>query len=312
MPEFLELLVEVTLDTLKLILPLFAVYLLIEYVEHRRQLAFLKKISGENRFSSFWGSLFGCIPQCGFSGIASELFSHRFITLGTLLAVFLTTSDEAVPVLLSHISDEPLKALSGILVILGIKLVYGFLIGFSVDFIMRKKQKNHAEKCEHFNSAEDCSEHADCGNHHGECGCHHSGKNEGKINEIFFPAVKHTAKITVFLFAVNLIISIIIFIIKEENLRAILIENSALTPLFSAALGLIPSCAVSVLLTELYFDGMLSLAAVSAGLASGAGIGLFVLFKSNKSLKQNLLITLLLFGFGLALGYLIYALSFIF
>ncbi|MBQ3823744.1 MAG: hypothetical protein II808_00910, partial [Clostridia bacterium] len=127
--EYLEVALDALLDTAKLILPLLLVYMLIEFVEERRQAAFIKKIGVENKIAPLWGSLFGCIPQCGFSGIAAELFSHKFIAVGTLIAVFLATADEALPVLISHLADDPARAAAAIGLILAVKIVSAAIIG---------------------------------------------------------------------------------------------------------------------------------------------------------------------------------------
>ena len=313
--EYLEVALDALLDTAKLILPLLLVYMLIEFVEERRQAAFIRKIGVENKIAPLWGSLFGCIPQCGFSGIAAELFSHKFIAVGTLIAVFLATADEALPVLFSHLADDPARAAAAIGLILAVKIVSAAIIGLLIDAFVglyRKKKGVKSEKCAHFESPEECSEETDCGNHHGECGCHHEGRKKGFLNGILLPAAIHTAKITLFVLVVNLALSFGLYFIGEENLKAFLTANDALSPLAASLLGLIPNCAVSVMLTELYFKGVLSFAAMIAGLSSGAGVGLFVLFRSNKNVKQNLLITLALFVAGAAVGYAVMGISAVF
>lgn len=313
MPEFFEILHHAAIDTASLILPLFLVYFLIEYLEKYRQSAFLTRLSRKNSLSSFWGALFGLIPQCGFSGIAAELYSHRFITAGTLFAVFIATGDEALPVLFSNLSRGPSVAAS-IALLLAVKFVSAFLTGAVFDLVLRKikaKKSFHDGKCEHYHNAEKCSEEADCGNRHGECGCHHEGHEKGFFHGILLPAVKHTLKIILFIFALNFLFSGVMHFFGKEEISAFLTKYSALSPLFASLFGLIPNCAVSVALTELYLDGVLSFAAVAAGLSSGAGVGLFVLFKSNKRPRENLLIALFLFLSGAAVGYAVYGLSFL-
>ncbi|MBR2327780.1 MAG: arsenic efflux protein [Clostridia bacterium] len=313
MTQFLEILHHSFADTVKLILPLFLVYFLIEYLEKYRQSAFLKRLGNKNAAAPLWGALFGCIPQCGFSGIAAELYSHRFITVGTLFAVFIATGDEALPMLISSVASRPDAALTAVMLI-AVKLVFAFIFGTVIDLAAKKlSHHRHEHKCEHYHDAGECSEDADCGNRHGECGCHHDGQEKGFLKGILFPSLKHTAKISLFIFAVNFLLTAVMHLLGgEEEMARLLSGAEGLTPLLAALFGLIPNCAVSVLLTDLYLDGAISFAAVCAGLSSGAGIGLFVLFKSNKSLKENVIISLILFLAGTAIGYAVHGLSLLF
>ena len=226
------------------------------------------------------GSLLGCIPQCGFSVFAANLYSGGVITLGTLLAVFLATSDEALIILIS----EPSRG-RDILLLLLFKIVIGITAGYIVDLFVKK----HPEKEKH-DIGDICKgEHCHCDEHKG----------------IFVPALTHTLKVFGFLLVFTLALNFAIELLGADRLSEILLGNTFFQPLIAALIGLIPNCAASVLLTEMYLGGALSFASVIAGLCSGAGIGLMVLFRTNKKPRENLKILGLLYGISAFSGVII-------
>ena len=216
------------------------------------------------------------VPQCGFSVSATNLYAARVITLGTLISVYLSTSDEMLPILLSEAVP-----ITTILAILGIKLVIGIIAGFVIDFILRLRNKNEEEQkiidlCE--------KEHCDC------------------ENGIFKSALKHTLNIFVFIFIVTIIINLAIYLIGEEQISNLLQNAPILGPILSGFIGLIPNCASSVILTQMYLENVISISTMIAGTLVGAGVGLAVLFKTNKGIKQNIKIVMLLYAIGVIAG----------
>lgn len=286
-----EIIIDTLIDSVKMLPFLFISYLIIEYIEHKSSKKLEKILSNSGKFSTIAGALLGCIPQCGFSLTASTLYSSRVISLGTLLAVFLSTSDEAIPVLLSH----PESGLS-IVKILLTKLVIAIIIGFLIDFVMKKLNKNK-EKKEHLHEVDEHI-HNMCTN----CDCEHG---------ILKSTIKHTCEIFLFLIIVIFLLNVTIYYIGEENLSKLLMTGNIFQPFVAGLIGLIPNCASSVLLTELYISGNISFASIIAGLSAGAGMGTVVLFKSNKNIKENIKIVILLYLAGSLSGFLIELIGFL-
>ncbi len=264
------------IDTAKMLPFLFGVYLLIEFLEHKASEKMEHAISRLGTFGPLGGAALGCIPQCGFSVAVSNLYSGRLVSLGTLLAVYIATSDEAVPILLAN----PERA-GDVLKLILAKLVIAVAFGFAADGIVRLLKKAGKFKDEPNDLCENC-------------GCDEHG--------IFYSAVKHTLQIFVFLFAVSFLFGLVIELLGEETINKLLMSGSAFQPLLAALIGLIPNCAPSVILTNLYVSGSVSFGSVVAGLSTGAGLGLVVLFKTNKNLKQNIIITLSLYAIGALSG----------
>ena len=274
--EALHVLLHSLLDTLKSIPFLFIAYLLMEFLEHKASDKMESSLKKLNKAGPAIGSALGCIPQCGFSGTASNLYTTGLITEGTLIAVFLATSDEAIPLLISN----P-EAHGSIWKLLLCKISIGIVIGFAIDFIYKllKIKKVPVDLCE-------------------DCGC-----DEEK--NIWVPAIKHTVKIGIFILIVNIILEFAITLLGHDRLSAILLSGSLAQPFVTALIGLVPNCAVSVALTELYIGGSLSFGSAVAGLCSGAGIGLTVLFKANKNWKENLRIVAILYLISSIFGFLL-------
>lgn len=278
----LEVIEDTLIDSIKILPFLFITYLIMEYIEHKMGEKSKNVIKKSGKFGSIIGSFLGIFPQCGFSVSATNLYAGRVITLGTLIAVYLSTSDEMLPIFIS-------EAVSPIIIlkILGIKLVIGMVAGFIIDFTIRvinkKKQKNDNENIE----IESLCEHEHC---HCENG------------SILKSALKHTINIFIFIIIITFIINVAVYLIGEENISNLLLNKKILGPVVSSLIGLIPNCAASVIITNMYLENLISAGSMIAGLLTGAGIGLAVLFKTNKNLKENIKIVILLYSIGVISG----------
>lgn len=274
----LEIILEALIDSIKLFPFLFVTYLIMEYIEHKTSEKSKEAIKKSGKYGPAIGSILGIFPQCGFSVSATNLYAARVITLGTLIAVYLSTSDEMLPILISE--AVPIVT---ILKILAVKLLIGMIAGFAIDFVLRIKNKQVEEKIVDL-----------CEKEH--CNCEHG---------IVKSALKHTLNIFVFILIVTVVINIIIYFIGEEKIAEIMQGIPILGPVIAGLIGLIPNCASSVILTQLYLENMISAATMISGLLVGAGIGLAVLFKMNKGVKENFKITGLLYLIGVISGIII-------
>jgi len=273
----LEVLQETIIDGLKLIPFLFIAYLIMEFIEHKTSNKSKEFIKKSGKFGPAIGGLLGIFPQCGFSAIAANLYAGRIITMGTLIAVFLSTSDEMLPIMISEAVP-----VGTILKILGIKLAIGIIMGFVIDLIFRKKEEEE-EAIEHLCEHEHC---------HCEDG-------------ILKSAITHTVKILAFIFVISLILNTVIHFVGEDTLSNLILNKPVLGPIISALVGIIPNCASSVILTELYLSNVISLGSMIAGLLIGSGVGLLVLFKVNNNLKENLKILGILYLISVVTGVMI-------
>lgn len=274
----LEILLDAFFDTIKLIPFLFITYLIMEYIENKTSSKIKDKIQKSGKFGPLIGGILGIVPQCGFSASATNLYSSRLISIGTLIAVYLSTSDEMIPIFISEAMPITLM-----LEILAIKLVLGVIFGFIIDFIFRKINKNK-EKEEIVDICE-----------HEHCHCHENG--------IVKASLIHTLNITIYIFIITLVINLVIGIIGEETIEIFIKNNVFLGPIIASLIGLIPNCAASVIITNLYIQNVINIASLIAGLLTGAGVGLIVLFRTNKKhLKENLLIVGLLYAIGVGSG----------
>lgn len=273
MHELLHALEDTLIDTIKLFPFLLIAYLIMEYIEHKTTNKTKEAIKKSGRFGPFIGSILGAFPQCGFSVTATNLYAGRVITLGTLFAVYLSTSDEMLPILLS-------EGVSGTLIlkILGIKILIGIIAGIIIDLILNKFYKKNKEE----NKIESICE-------HDHCHC-----EEG----IWKSAIKHTINVFIFIFVISLILNIAIEYIGEDTLAGLISGKPIISALIAGLIGLIPNCASSVILTELYLSNVLSLAVMIGGLLVNAGVGLIVLFKVNHNQKENIKIVIGLYLIG--------------
>lgn len=265
-----EVILESLLDSLKTLPFLFVVYLIIEIVEHRAADK-MRAALASDRIGVISAAALGLIPQCGFSVAAANLYSERLITAGTLIAVFISTSDEAIPIVAS--SSESVKWL---LPLLGVKFLWAIIAGFAVNGLFKLLKLDHASV--HINHPPV---------HIHESGEHHHCADCDSEGGILKNSIKRTLSIFVFIIVTSLLLNIVIYFIGEENLGKILLTNSVAQPFVAALIGLIPNCAASVVLSQLFVSGSLSFGALTAGLSAGAGVGMLVLFRVNRSMKQN-------------------------
>ena len=270
----LDSLLDALIDTLKLSPYLFITFLLLEIIEHKMDKKNKKALSNNKKYGPILGGLLGGIPQCGFSSMAANLFSSRVITIGTLIAVFLSTSDEMLPIMIS----EHASIIVLVRIIL-FKVIIGIIIGLIIDFILRKEEKNIAikELCEH-----------------DHCGC--------KEHNMFVSSLIHTLKTMVFVLIANIFINFIILKVGEDNLSSLLLHHNIITYLAASLIGLIPNCAGSIIITELYLAKLITIGNLLSGLLTGSGLGILLLFKTNKNIKENIFITLVIYLVGVLIG----------
>ena len=278
-----EVILDAIVDSLKLIPFLLVAFLIIELLEHKLNNKTKSIITKSKKIGPIIGSLLGVIPQCGFSVMATNLYITRIITLGTLISIYLSTSDEMLIIMISEKVE-----ISLILKILLIKIFFGIVYGLIIDKIINKKKKDKETNYEL------------CDKEH--CDCNHS---------ILLSAIKHTLHITLFIFIITLIINTIFTLLGDNYLSKILLNNSILSPFITSLIGLIPNCAASVILTELYLNSTISLGALIGGLLTSSGSSLLVLIKNNKNQKENLSIILLLYTLGVLSGIIIELISLI-
>lgn len=271
-----EICKDVLIDGARMIPFLLFAFLLIELVEkytgEKRDRILMKG----NKAGPIIGALFGCIPQCGFSVVAANLYAERLVSVGTLLAVFMSTSDEAIIVMLGYPKSE-----GKILTILGLKVVIAIVVGYLVDLFC--KRKRFSVKQESVWEERGCS---CCGGHDG----------------ILKAVVSHSLKTLLYIMLFSMVLNVVIEGIGIERIQEILMNDSPFQIILSASVGLIPNCASSILITELYMKGVLALPAVMAGLLASGGMGLIVLWKNNRDKKENLKITAMLYIGSIVIG----------
>ena len=274
----IEILQDTIIDSIKILPFLFITYVIMEYIEHKMSQKAKHTIKKAGKWGPLLGSAVGVIPQCGFSASATNLYSARVISLGTLIAVYLSTSDEMMPIFISE--SVPILTL---VKILAIKFVIGIIFGSIIDIVLRTKNKNNQEE----EKIEDLCEHE-------HCHCEENG--------ILKSAIKHTINILIYIFIITFIINVVVELVGEENIATFVGNHAILGPAISSLIGLIPNCAASVIITNLYIQNIISGASLISGLLTGAGVGLIILFKTNKNIKENIAIVGLLYTIGVFCG----------
>lgn len=268
-----DIILDSIIDSIKLIPFLFLTYLVMEYLEHKAGDRMQTAIRGAGRSGPVIGGVLGIFPQCGFSTAASNLYAGRIITMGTLIAVFLSTSDEMLPIMISE--NVGLQMIGRIL---AVKVVVAVLVGFAVDCIMRRGDKDM--QIGHL-----------CEQHH--CHCE---------NGIWKSALHHTAEIFIYILLISLVLNLLIAWIGEDVLGGVILNRPIIGTMIAALIGFIPNCAASVIITQLYLGGMLSAGAMIAGLLSGTGVGFLVLLRVNDDRRENLGLACLLYVTGVLAG----------
>lgn len=276
----LDIILDTLSDSIKLLPFLFLTYLAMEYLEHKTGEKLQNTIRRSGRWGPVAGSVLGAFPQCGFSAAASNLYAGRIITLGTLLSIYLSTSDEMLPVLISENAG-----IGMIIKILVVKILIGMAAGLIIDTVIRHLSKNRDEelRIEHL-----------CEQHHCHC-------EEGILKS----ALHHTIEIFLYLLLISFVLNLLIGMIGEDFLAGLILNRPVIGELAAGLIGLIPNCAASVVITQLYLKGVLSAGAMMSGLLSGAGVGILVLLRVNDMRKENARIIGLLYVIGVLAGMLI-------
>lgn len=287
MEELTHILWHTLEDSVKLVPFLFLTYLLMELLEHHSGAKMQRCIRTAGTFGPVWGGLLGILPQCGFSAAASSLYAGRVITVGTLLAIYLSTSDEMLPILISQ--AVPAGTIGRIL---GVKVFIAIVSGLLVDTVYVKCLKHREEQVDI---------HAVCE----EEGCHCE-------DGIFISAFKHTIKIFFYIFLISLVCNGVIALVGEETVAGVFSAVPVVGELLAALVGLIPNCASSVIITELYLDGLIHAGAMMAGLLVNAGVGVLVLLRLHHNYRQNAGIIATLYGLGVFWGVIIEAIGIVF
>ncbi len=268
----IDIIIDTLIDGIKLLPFLFFTFLIIEYLEHKTSKKGMDMINKNKKYGPIIGSLLGAIPQCGLSVMATNFYAMRVISLGTLISIYLSTSDEMVPLLLSNKTDPIF-----IIEVLLIKVVVGMIAGFLIDYFIRQESSSKIEKfCD--------EEHCDC--------------NHGIVHS----ALIHTIKIFIYIIAVTFILNFFFEYFGKEKITSIFMKNNFFVPFITALIGFIPNCASSVIITELYLNHAISFASLISGLLTGSGVALLVLFKVNNNSKENIKILSILYVIGALVG----------
>lgn len=274
----IDVIIDTLIDAVKLVPFLFLTYLLMEYIEHKTSEGFKNKVKKAGKVGPLWGGILGAFPQCGFSAAASSLYAGRVITVGTLIAIYLSTSDEMLPIFIS----ENVSVLV-ILKIIGLKILIGMVAGFLVDLVFQRLIINKKQTISIGHLCE-----------HDHCHCEKS---------IFKSSLKHTTQILLFIVIITFVLNTVIFFVGEDTLSGLILNRRILGPVIAGIVGLIPNCAASVVITQLYLTEVISFGSMMAGLLVGAGVGLLVLFKvNNHRIKENIKIVVALYIIGVIAG----------
>ena len=315
-----DVLADSVIDTLKLIPFLFVTYLAMEALEHFASNKVREAVERAGTAGPVVGALLGALPQCGFSAMAATLFSGRVVTAGTLVAVILSTSDEMIPVFVAH--QEPA---SRMLSIIAIKVVLGIVAGLLLDVALRllhragdghahihelcEREHCHCEEADELDDDEGHDGRGDHNDHHNDHDGHHEhahhhghGHSHHGVWGIVRSACVHTAQVTAFIFLISLLFGLIIEGLGVDSIRSMLAYHPVRATFIAALVGLIPNCAASVAIAELFLDGTLATGPMLAGLLSSGGVGLLVLWRTNANARQNVYVTLLVYGVAVLAG----------
>lgn len=334
---FLEILADATKDTLVLVPFLFVTYLVLESLEHTAGARVVAAVRKAGSAGPIVGGILGVLPQCGFSAMGATLFAGRVVTLGTLLAVFLSTSDEMLPLLVAEQVDLGLVGR-----ILAAKAAIGIVVGLAADAILRlvahrshahgadllvdglseagagvghihelcERDHCHCEDDEEVGHVHEAHDHGHGHAHaHDHAGQEHEHGTSGMLGSVVRGAVSHTVQVTVFIFVITLVLSVLLDTLGEEAIASILGSNAVVATFVSALVGLIPNCAASIVITQLYLDGALGLGPMMAGTLVAGGAGFLVLFRTNRNVRENVCVLAILLAVGIVSGLVILALG---
>ena len=320
MDLFVDVLADSVIDTLKLIPFLFVTYLAMEALEHFASNKVREAVERAGTAGPVVGALLGALPQCGFSAMAATLFSGRVVTAGTLVAVILSTSDEMIPVFVAH--QQPA---SRMLSIIAIKVVLGIVAGLLLDVALRllhrdgdghahihelcEREHCHCEEADELDDDEGHDGRGDHNDHHNDHDGHHEhAHHHGHSHShhgawgIVRSACVHTIQVTAFIFLISLLFGLIIEGLGVDSIRSMLAYHPVRATFIAALVGLIPNCGASVAIAELFLDGTLATGPMLAGLLSSGGVGLLVLWRTNADARQNVYVTLLVYGVAVLAG----------
>ena len=267
------------IDTIKLMPYLIITFIILEYLEHKLNNKTNRMLRENEKYGPIIGSLFGVLPQCGFSAIAANLYSSKIITMGTLIAVFLSTSDEMLPIMIGEKINITL-----VLKIILTKIIIAIIIGLIIDIIHKKKKTNINNNIKKMCEEEHCS----CGK-----------------NGIIISSIKHTIKISLFILIANIMINMLIFKLGEDNISNLLTNKNLLTYFLASLIGLIPNCASSVIITKLFISKIITFGTLMSGLLTGSGLGILLLFRTNENIKENIKILSIVYLTGVIVGIII-------
>ncbi|MDD6878613.1 MAG: putative manganese transporter [bacterium] len=274
----LDIILDALVDSIKLLPFLFIVYVIMEFVEHKSNAKLENTIKKSGKYGPVLGGILGIVPQCGFSVMASNLYATGMITTGTLIAIFLSTSDEMLPIFLSNGIE-----LSIIFKVLVSKAIIGIIFGFLIDFFIRRRKTQIKKNINAICNKEEC----------------HCDEN------IFLSSLKHTINIFMFILFINIFLNLIIYLVGKDSISNIFINNSFVGPIICSLVGLIPNCASSVIITQLFINGTITFGTMMSGLLCSSGMGVLMLFKVNKNKKDNITILLLTYLIGIFVGILL-------
>lgn len=312
-----EVLLDALIDSLKILPILFVVYILIEFIEQRTSKNFKKNAFLKSKFSPLIGGGIGLVPQCGFSVVATDLYNKSRVSVGTLIAVYIATSDEAIPIMLG----DP-KSIKMLLPLLGLKFVFAVILGYLADLYVNRIRKQPIENNSKVKEAhvvgytqvdvkeKDVEEKYLVADVYlddediGCCGHTIEGEKVSGVKKYLLHPLAHSLKIFAFILAVNVVMGTIIYFVGEENIAQFLNAGKWIQPLVAAVVGLIPNCASSVLLTQLYVTSGLEFGALFTGLCINAGIAYAVLFRNNSRVKA-LKIVSTIFVASIIVGYIL-------
>ncbi len=275
-----DIILDTVIDFIKLLPFLFLTYLLMEWIEHNTGENSQNLIKKSGKFGPLIGSLLGVFPQCGFSAAGSTFYAGRIISMGTLIAIYMSTSDEMLPVMIAEAAPVTL-----IVKILIVKITCAIIGGFIVDLLLFPTRKHDI----HVDIDELCIDES--------CGC------KSGTHNILIPAIRHTIKTGLFIFLVSFVLNVTIEFAGEGFISAAFTNIPFVENMIAAVIGLIPNCAASVALTTLFLEGAISFSALISGLLAGAGVGLLVLFRVNNHQKENLRIVVILYSLAVIFGF---------
>jgi len=283
-----EVLIDALLDSLKILAVLIIANILIGFIESKIK----NTLEKSKKWSPLIGSVFALLPQCGFSVISTDLYKKKHITMGTLIAVYIATSDEAIPVLISNINNK--DVLLGLILLLTSKLFIGILVGYLVDLLYYRKindvHDHMIKECHHHEE-----EHIGC--------CHHTIEDESKFHRYVMHPIIHALKIFAYVLVINIVFGSLMYFIGEDRFIGFLTYNKYLAPLFTTLVGMIPNCASSLLISDIYIRGGITFGALLSGLIVNAGLGIMILFKDKENSKNNWIILSILVLVALVSGY---------